>query len=62
MLPYIQKEASVAAVTIETDFDQYVKYTCLPNLAILGKKLGKDLGKVKKAILALDKAQIEAFL
>lgn len=62
VLDYIQEEVNVAEVIVDQAFDSYVQYTCLPNLSVLGKKLGKDMGKVSKAVKAMTKDQIERFL
>lgn len=50
VLPYIIDEINVAEANVSSDLDKYIEYTCLPNLQILGKKLGKQMASVKKEI------------
>lgn len=58
---YIEEEINVAQVCFEKDIDKYVKFTCLPNLPVLGPKYkgNKAFGGLTKAISALTSDQIK---
>lgn len=46
----IREELNVKQVDFTTDGDQYVQYTVVPNFKRLGKKIGKQIPAVKKAL------------
>lgn len=46
----VRKELNVKAVHYTTDGDQYVQYTIVPNFKTLGKKVGKKIPMIKKAL------------
>ena len=47
---------------MEKDDGTWVVNKLVPNFKMLGKKLGKDMPKVKNAIMSLDNAKVEAFI
>lgn len=51
---YIKIELNVKTVKYDTDENAYINLFAKPNLPILGKKLGKDMGKYKALIEKLD--------
>ena len=55
-------EVNVAEVRVDQEFDSLVEYNCLPNLALLGKKLGKQMAAVSQAVKAMNKEQISRFM
>ena len=46
----VREELNVKAVHYTTDGDQYVQYTVVPNFKTLGKKVGKKIPMIKKAL------------
>ena len=52
----------MAEVRVDQEFDSLVEYNCLPNLALLGKKLGKQMAAVSQAVKAMNKEQISRFM
>lgn len=60
----VQTELNVKRVEISTDETEYVDLEIKPNLLILGKKLGKDLGALRQKLSELNASQKElrAFL
>ena len=59
---YIKSELNVGACRFEKDDGTWVVNRLVPNFAKLGKKLGKDMPKVKSAIMSLDDAKVQAFI
>jgi isoleucyl-tRNA synthetase len=59
---YVRSELNIGAVKFDTDDGTWSVNTLMPNFRALGKKLGKDMPKVKKAIMSLDQNAIEAFV
>lgn len=57
----IAQELNVKAVNFSNEEDKWVSYTALPNLKVLGKKLGAKMGQVTQAIKAMKSAEIAAF-
>ena len=58
---YFKTEINAWNVTLSTDFSSNCSLKIVPNFQALGKRLGKDLKKVKTAIEALTEAEITAF-
>ena len=57
---YIQTELNVKNIELSTDESRFIKLYAKANLPVLGKKLGKEMGKYKALIEKLDvKALIE---
>ncbi len=57
---YIQTELNVKNIELSTDESKFIKLYAKANLPVLGKKLGKEMGKYKALIEKLDgKALIE---
>ena len=50
----IREELNVKAVEFTTDGDQYVQYSVVPNFKQLGRKMGKKIPEVKKALAQAD--------
>ena len=50
----IKQELNVKEIQFLTDMSQFTAYTFKPQLKILGKKLGKQLGEVRQALQELD--------
>ena len=51
---YIQSELNIKNIELSTEEDKFIKLYAKPNLPLLGKKLGKDMGKYKAIIEKLD--------
>ncbi len=51
---YIRSELNIKNIEYSTDEEKFIKLYAKPNLPILGKKLGKDMGKFKIAIEKLN--------
>ncbi len=51
---YIQTELNIKNIEFSTEEDKFIKLYAKPNLPLLGKKLGKDMGKYKAIIEKLD--------
>lgn len=51
---YIQAELNIKNIELSTEEDKFIKLYAKPNLPLLGKKLGKDMGKYKVIIEKLD--------
>ncbi|MBY0413091.1 MAG: class I tRNA ligase family protein, partial [Bdellovibrionales bacterium] len=51
---YIQAELNVKTIELSTDEGKFIKLYAKANLPVLGKKLGKDMGKYKALIEKLD--------
>ncbi len=60
---FITEELNVKTITLTSDEDKYgVKYTIQPDFKVLGIKLKKDLGTVKKALMQLSDADTKQFM
>ena len=59
---YIKSELNVGDCRFEKDDGTWVVNKLVPNFKKLGKKLGKDMPKVKSAIMSLDDAAVQAFI
>lgn len=60
---FIVEELNVKTVTLTSDENKYgVKYTIQPDFKMLGSKLKKDLGTVKKALTQLSEADTKQFM
>ena len=59
---YILSELNVGACRREEDDGTWVVNTLVPNFKLLGKKLGKDMPKVKTAIMSMAPDKVEAFI
>eukprot|EP00397_Hematodinium_sp_SG-2012_P007060 GEMP01007101.1.p1 GENE.GEMP01007101.1~~GEMP01007101.1.p1 ORF type:complete len:1075 (+),score=233.55 GEMP01007101.1:88-3312(+) len=57
---YVEEELNVMDLTMVTGGDQ-VKFEAIPNFKVLGKKVGKMMPDVKKAITALTEDEIKRF-
>ena len=55
---YIRTELNIKNIELSTDEDHFIKLYAKPNLPLLGKKLGKDMGKFKALIEKLDGAKL----
>lgn len=55
---YIQTELNVKHIELSTDESKFIKLYAKANLPVLGKKLGKDMGKFKAIIEKLDGAAL----
>ena len=55
---YIQTELNVKNIELSTDEASFIKLYAKANLPVLGKKLGKDMGKYKAIIEKLDGATL----
>ena len=53
-------ELNIKRLVLVTDPAELVSYVIKPNLPVLGPKLGKRLGPVRAALLALDPAEVAA--
>lgn len=51
---YIQTELNVKTIELSTDEGKFIKLYAKANLPVLGKKLGKDMGKFKVMIEKMD--------
>ncbi len=51
---YIQTELNIKQIEYSTQEDKFIRLYAKPNLPVLGKKLGKDMGKYKALIEKLD--------
>ncbi|CAI5760502.1 unnamed protein product [Candida verbasci] len=59
---YIKEELNVRNVTITNDESKYhVKYSCVADWSILGKKLKKDAKKVKDALPKVSSEEVKSF-
>jgi len=54
----IQEELNVKKIHYDTQEEKYIELLCRPNLPVLGKKYGKDLPRVKKALETLKREQL----
>ena len=61
---YIQEELNVRTVkaALVDSVRDIVRFKCLPNLPLLGKRFGKECKKVTDEIKALDHSQLAAFM
>ena len=59
---YILSELNVGACRREEDDGTWVVNTLVPNFKLLGKKLGKDMPKVKTAIMSMAPDKVEEFI
>ena len=50
----VESELNIKAVTFKDDMEEYLTYTYKPQFKILGKKVGKNMGAVQKAITSLN--------
>ncbi|MCB9092151.1 MAG: isoleucine--tRNA ligase [Halobacteriovoraceae bacterium] len=55
----IKTELNVKEIQYDTDELKYIKFYALPNSPVLGKKLGKEFGKYRKAIGELSSEEIK---
>jgi isoleucyl-tRNA synthetase len=55
---YIKSELNVKNVEYSRDENRFIKLYAKPNSPVLGKRLGKNFGAFRKAIEALDAAQL----
>ncbi len=55
---YIQTELNIKEVEYSQDEDSFIKLFCKPNSPVLGKRFGKEFGKVRKQIEALGVAEL----
>jgi isoleucyl-tRNA synthetase len=63
LLPYIESELNVRLVTLTSNDDLVgIKYKANANWPILGRKVGKSMGKVKAALLEVTSDQIKVFM
>lgn len=58
---YIMSELNVKQVVYSTAETDYINYFAKPNSPILGKRLGKDFGRYKQRIEALDAVTLNLF-
>lgn len=56
----IQTELNVKSIKYDTSEESYIRFFAKPNSPVLGKKLGKAFGPVRKAIEALSSQQLQA--
>lgn len=59
---YILEEFNVMELTLSREEDKWATMSVAPNQKVLGKRLGKDFKKVKKAIPNLSKEQVLQFM
>ena len=59
---YIMSELNIGTVKCEDDDGTWSVNKLVPNFRALGKKLGKDMPKVKNAVMALSTKDIDAFV
>ena len=55
---YIQTELNIKSIEFDTAEEKFITLYAKPNLPILGKKLGKDMGKYKALIEKLDSSKL----
>ncbi len=55
---YIQAELNIKNIEFDTAEDKYITLYAKPNLPLLGKKLGKDMGKYKALIEKLEAKEL----
>lgn len=55
---YIRSELNIKNIEYSTDEDKFIKLYAKPNLPLLGKKLGKDMGKFKAQIEKLTSKEL----
>ncbi len=55
---FIKTELNIKAIQYSTKEDQYVVLSAKPNLPVLGKKLGKEMGAFKALIEKLPSADV----
>lgn len=58
---YIKTELNVKEVIYSSDEDKYIKLFAKPNSRVLGKRLGKEFGKMMGMIKALDSQVLKDF-
>ncbi len=58
---YIQTELNIKNIEFDTNEDKFINLYAKPNLPLLGKKLGKDMGKFKSLIEKLDSTKLTEF-
>jgi isoleucyl-tRNA synthetase len=56
----IKEELNIKAVTLVDSIDKYVSYDAKPNFVTLGKKVGKQMPLIVKALKDMDGAQVAA--
>ena len=56
---YIKGELNVKEIGYDTDESKYITLYAKPNLPVLGKRLGKEMGRYMKAIQGLSGADLE---
>ncbi|MGZ3808375.1 MAG: isoleucine--tRNA ligase, partial [Bacteriovorax sp.] len=55
---YIQTELNIKTIELSTEEDKFIRLYAKPNLPLLGKKLGKDMGKYKALIEKLGSSEL----
>ncbi|KAJ8611428.1 hypothetical protein CTAYLR_009009 [Chrysophaeum taylorii] len=60
--PYLLSELNAWAVDLTTDVDRWCALSALPNLPVLGKRLGKRAKKAAEVVKALDSRALRSFL
>lgn len=56
----LKSELNIKEIIMTQDEDDYVKVHALPNSPVLGKRFGKDFGKIRQQICALEPSQIRS--
>ena len=63
LLPYIEQELNVRTVVFTSDEQKCgIKYKATADYATLGKKLRKDIGRVKKGLPLLSSEQVKDYV
>ena len=57
---YLKTELNIKNIEFSTEEDKFITLYAKPNLPILGKKLGKNMGKYKALIEKLDSSKLTA--
>jgi isoleucyl-tRNA synthetase len=55
---YIQTELNIKKVVYSQDEDKFIRLFCKPNSPVLGKRFGKNFGKIRKQIEALGATEL----
>jgi isoleucyl-tRNA synthetase len=55
---YIQTELNIKNVVYSQDEDKFIRLFCKPNSPVLGKRFGKNFGKIRKQIEGLGAAEL----
>jgi len=59
---YIQSELNIWDIALCADETEWSSYKLEPKFNILGRRVGKDIGKVKQAVQALSSEEIATFM